>query len=92
MALKQVQLLVRGRVQGVFFRASTQREAQRLALAGWVRNLPDGSVEILAEGDENRLNDLVAWAHRGPPAARVDHVEVRWGDFVGGASDFRVTD
>jgi acylphosphatase len=92
MGLKQVQLSVRGRVQGVFFRASTQREAKRLGLTGWVKNRPDGSVEILAEGDEDGLKELIAWAQKGPSAARVERVDVRWRGFAGDFFDFRIVD
>ncbi|XXT18359.1 acylphosphatase [Sorangium sp. So ce429] len=92
MGLKQVQLFVRGRVQGVFFRASTQREAKRLGLTGWVKNRPDGSVEVLAEGEEDGLKELIAWANRGPSAARVERVDVRWRGFSGDFFDFRITD
>lgn len=90
MALKQVQLVVRGRVQGVFFRASTQREARRLGLAGWVRNRPDGAVEVCVEGEEEALKELLAWAHRGPTAARVERVDVRWRGYTGEFPDFRI--
>lgn len=92
MGLKQVQLVVRGRVQGVYFRASAQREARRLGLTGWVKNHRDGSVEITAEGDEEGLKDLVAWAHRGPSAARVERVDLRWRGFSGDYADFRIVD
>jgi acylphosphatase len=92
MSLKQVQLIVRGRVQGVFFRASTQREARRLGLTGWVKNRTDGSVEILAEGEEDGLKDLIAWANRGPSASRVERVDVRWRGFSGEFADFRIVD
>lgn len=92
MGLKQVHLSVRGRVQGVFFRASAQREAKRLGLTGWVKNRPDGGVEILAEGEEDELKELIAWANRGPSAARVERVDVRWRSFVGDFSDFRIVD
>lgn len=92
MGLKQVQLVVRGRVQGVYFRASAQREARRLGLTGWVRNRPDGFVELLAEGEEEGLKDLIAWANRGPSAARVERVDTRWRSFTGEYSDFRITD
>lgn len=92
MALKQVQGLVRGRVQGVFFRASTQREARRLGLTGWVKNRTDGSVEFCAEGEEEELKELVAWAHRGPTASRVERVDVRWRGFAGDYPDFRIVD
>lgn len=67
-------LHVSGRVQGVFFRQSTQAEARRLGLAGTVRNNPDGTVTIEAEGPAAALNALETWCHTGPPAARVDQV------------------
>jgi acylphosphatase len=92
MGLKQVHLFVRGRVQGVYFRASTQREAKRLGLTGWVKNRPDGGVEILAEGEEDTLKELIGWANRGPSAARVERVDVRWRSFVGDFFDFRIVD
>lgn len=92
MALKQVHLLVRGRVQGVFFRAAAQREARRLGLTGWVKNRADGAVEILAEGDEDEIKEFVGWANKGPGAARVDGVDVRWRSFSGEYHDFRITD
>ncbi len=92
MALKQVHLIIQGRVQGVFFRASTQREARRLGVSGWVRNRPDGGVETVAEGDEEVLRELIAWSHRGPSAARVDSVEVRWRTYSGQFQDFRTTE
>ena len=92
MSLKQVHLFVRGRVQGVYFRASAQREARRLGLTGWVKNRVDGAVEILAEGDEEEIKELIGWSHRGPGAARVDSVDVRWRSFTGDYPDFRITD
>lgn len=92
MGLKQVQVVVRGRVQGVYFRASTQREAKRLGLTGWVKNRPDGNVEVLAEGEEEGLKDLIAWANKGPGAARVERVDVRWRGFSGDYADFRIVD
>jgi acylphosphatase len=76
--LQQLHATVRGRVQGVNFRAATQREAQRLKLAGWVRNRPDGSVEVLAEGPRPVLDQLMAFLHQGPPAAAVSEVSVEW--------------
>lgn len=90
MALKQVNLVVRGRVQGVYFRASTQREAKRLGLTGWVKNRTDGSVEMCVEGEEESLKEMIAWAHRGPTAARVERVDVRWRGFIGEFADFRI--
>jgi acylphosphatase len=92
MALKQLQLTVKGRVQGVYFRASAQREARRLGLTGWVKNRPDGSVEILAEGEEVAIRDLYGWAQKGPGAARVDRVDSRWRSYSGEFPDFRIID
>jgi len=69
-------VVVRGRVQGVGFRFSTEGEADRLALAGWVRNLPDGTVEVEAEGPPDDVADLVAWLHDGPAGAGVEGVDV----------------
>ena len=71
---------VRGRVQGVSFRASLAEEARRLGLAGWVRNRRDGSVEFVAGGRSADVEALLAWARRGPPAARVDELEVAAAD------------
>lgn len=67
----RVRIVVRGRVQGVGFRYATVTAARRLGLAGWARNAPDGSVEILAEGDAEAVRQLIAWCHQGPPSARV---------------------
>ena len=92
MSLKQVPLFVRGRVQGVYFRASAQREGRRLGLTGWVKNRADGAVEVLAEGEEEEIKELIGWVHRGPGAARVDSVDVRWRSFTGDYPDFRITD
>ena len=66
---------VQGRVQGVGFRYSTYREAQRLKLNGWVRNADDGSVEVWAEGEPDKLSRLLIWLHKGPSFSRVDSVE-----------------
>lgn len=71
----QSRVRVRGRVQGVWFRASARDEALGLGLAGWVRNCPDGSVELLARGPREAVDRLVEWCRRGPPGARVDAVE-----------------
>lgn len=88
---KQVRALVHGRVQGVFFRAWTQQTARTLQVKGWVRNLPDGSVELLAEGEESQLRALLAKCRQGPPAARVSEIEEEWSEAAGHFSDFEVT-
>ena len=76
--MTRADLVISGRVQGVFYRASAQQEAMRLGLVGEVRNLPDGSVEAIAEGPKERIEDFIAWCRRGPPAAEVENVRVRW--------------
>ncbi|MEO5350271.1 MAG: acylphosphatase [Magnetococcus sp. YQC-3] len=65
-----------GRVQGVYYRASTQQEAERLGLTGWVKNRPDGSVEAEVHGASSAVTALIAWCQHGPPGARVERVEV----------------
>jgi acylphosphatase len=79
MTLKRLVIVVSGRVQGVWFRASTREEATRLGLQGWVRNLPDGRVEALFEGEEHPLRQMLEWCRSGPPGARVDEANPRWG-------------
>lgn len=74
--MKRITAIVHGRVQGVGFRYSTQREAQRLGVTGYVRNQPDDTVEIVAEGTAAQLEALIAWAHQGPPNAQVTQVAV----------------
>ena len=86
----RVYLRIEGRVQGVFFRASAQEEAGRLGLKGWVRNCPDGSVEVVAEGERKKIDDLVGWCHHGPPGARVNDVRLQWDDFQNEFPDFRI--
>ena len=85
-------IVVSGLVQGVFFRGSTQEEAVRLGLYGQVRNLPDGSVEVITEGERRAVEDLLGWCRRGgPPAARVAEVAVRWSAPRGELQTFMIT-
>ena len=87
---QQIHLFIRGLVQGVCYRATTAQRAQTLGLCGWVRNLPDGRVELLAQGDEKTLGTLLAWAEQGPPQARVDHVDAHWSRITETFSDFHI--
>jgi acylphosphatase len=88
--VKRVRLLVSGRVQGVFYRATCARLARESLLGGFVRNLPDGRVEAAFEGPDATVDRLVAWCRRGTDLARVDDVEVVAEDPVGDVT-FRVT-
>jgi acylphosphatase len=88
--IKRVVLIVHGRVQGVFYRDSTMRKARELGLTGTVRNLPEGSVEIVAQGPGPALDDLILWAHEGPPAAVVSEVQTIFEMPVQGLTGFSV--
>lgn len=88
--LARLRLLVRGRVQGVFFRQAAAEEARSLGLRGWVRNLPNGDVEIVAEGPRRELKILAAWANQGPRLARVIGVEEEWSDYRGEEGPFAI--
>ncbi|MCS6973518.1 MAG: acylphosphatase [Cyclobacteriaceae bacterium] len=73
---KHFAIRVTGKVQGVYYRASAAEQARKLGITGFVRNEPDGSVYLEAEGEEQALQQLIAWCHQGPPRARVDKVLV----------------
>lgn len=90
MGQKRIHITVRGRVQNVYFRASAQREARQNGLTGWVKNRPDGAVEMVVEGDEDFVKNFLAWAQLGPTTARVDSVETRWRGYVGEFSKFTI--
>ncbi len=85
---RSLHAIVRGRVQMVGFRYFVVEAAQALDLGGWVRNLDDGSVELVAEGPEERLRRLEAALSDGPPLARVDSVDARWSDALEGHEGF----
>ena len=84
-------ILVSGQVQGVFFRDHTQRWASSLELTGWVRNLRDGRVEALVEGDKESIRDLINKLNQGPPLARVEKIDVNWEDYEGEFKYFQIT-
>lgn len=87
----RVEITVHGRVQGVAFRWYTQKKALGLGLTGWVRNRPEGSVRILAEGPRPDLETFCEWASRGPDHARVDRLDVAWSEAAGKFDDFLIT-
>ena len=74
--MRRIHAIVSGRVQGVSYRASTASEARRLGVVGWVRNRSDGTVELEAEGPEDKISALIAWCHDGPPSAKVTSIAV----------------
>ncbi len=87
---KRVRVLIRGRVQGVFFRAYTRDTAIQEGLTGWVRNLSDGRVEAVFEGDADRVDRVVAWCHQGSPGSRVEQVEVYPQPYQGEYTHFEI--
>jgi acylphosphatase len=86
----RLRLIISGRVQGVYFRASAANEADKLGLTGYARNLPNHKVEIVAEGPIDTLKSLAQWAHHGPPDARVDNVSEQWLPFLAEFDSFRI--
>jgi len=93
---KQVQEKIRahvfisGRVQGVFFRTNTKEEADRLGVLGWVKNLPDGRVEAVFEGNREKVEEMVNWTSKGPIWAKIDDFSVTWEDYTGEFSNFEI--
>ena len=83
MTKTRAHIIVMGRVQGVCFRAETQYEARKKGVNGWVKNLMDGSVEIVFEGKEDDVKDMIRWCNNGPPGARVKDISVEWEDYEG---------
>lgn len=83
-------LFVSGWVQGVFFRANTRDMALRYGVKGWVRNLPDGRVEVLCEGDKEGVDSLIEWCRKGPPGAMVEDVEVNREEYKGEFENFSI--
>jgi len=83
-------LIVFGRVQGVGFRAETQKAATVIGLSGWVRNKHDGTVEAVVEGAKKDVISLINWCNTGPPLSRVEKVDVTWQDYQGGLGHFDI--
>jgi len=86
----RVHLTIEGQVQGVFFRYSAVEEAVRLRLRGWVRNCPDASVEVVAEGQRKKIEHLISWCHHGPPGAHVHNVRIQWENYNGEFENFHI--
>ncbi len=90
MKKRRVQVRITGRVQGVFFRAYTRDAANQIGVAGWVRNLPDGSVGAIFEGDSDRIERIIEWCYEGSPMGRVDLVEVLEEVYIGDFDGFAI--
>ncbi len=88
--LASLQAIVYGHVQGVFFRAFASGQARELGLTGYVRNLPKGSVEVKAEGERSRLEELIDRLKDGPPGARVEKVATNWSEYTGNYPGFNI--
>ena len=90
MPKERVHLIIRGEVQGVFFRASARQRANELGLKGWVRNNSDGSVEIVAEGERAALEEFTDWCHQGPRRSTVNHVVIKWESYSDQFDEFTI--
>ncbi len=88
--MKRVHVFISGKVQGVWFRSYTEAEAKKLGVKGWVRNLPDGRVEAVFEGEDSAVDKMVAWCHKGSPYAKVEDVEVIEEPYKGEFADFKI--
>ena len=90
MSNQRIRIIVTGKVQGVFFRQSLKIKAKQNDIFGWVKNLKDGRVEAILEGNEEKINRIIEWAHGGPANARVEDVEIQNEKFIGEFSKFDV--
>jgi len=88
--MKRIHVFISGRVQGVFFRAETQRAALGFSLSGWVRNVPDGRVEAVFEGEDKNVDKMLAWCHHGPPTALVQEVVANEETYAGEFKHFNI--
>ena len=86
----RVHVLISGRVQGVFYRASTRDRAEQYGLTGWVRNTSDGTVEVVAEGEKEALERFYAWCPVGPSFSQVKKIEAKWEPYRGEFEEFIV--
>jgi len=83
-------ILVSGRVQGVFFRENTQRKAKKLGVNGWIKNLSDGKVEVVFEGDKKSIGKIVGWVKNGPILAKVESIDIERQEYLGEFTDFEI--
>jgi len=86
----RVHLFISGLVQGVFFRANTAQKAEQLGLNGWVRNLPDGKVEAVFEGEKEKIDKIIEWVKEGPPLAKIDDVKIQEEKYKNEFNNFKI--
>ncbi len=90
MANIRVYLLISGKVQGVYFRQNLKQISKRYNINGWVKNLENGKVEAILEGDEKHIKEVIEWCHVGPSGARVDNVEIKFEEYKGEFNSFTI--
>jgi acylphosphatase len=83
-------VIINGRVQGVFFRMETLKEAEKLGISGWVKNKQDGNVEAVFEGKKTLIDSMIEWCRKGPPASRVDNININWEPYTGEFKEFKI--
>ena len=88
--LVRVHIFISGRVHGVFFRDNTRKKAEELGILGWVKNLSDGQVEAVFEGEKEKVENLIKWTKKGPFLAKVNNVEVEWQEYKGEFTNFEI--
>lgn len=88
--MKRLHLKIYGRVQGVYYRSSAQDKARELGLSGWAKNMTDGTVETVVEGEEKMLRDYIWWCKKGPAAARVEKIDETWEEPTGEFNGFSI--
>ncbi|MBZ9569707.1 acylphosphatase [Patescibacteria group bacterium] len=86
----RVHVFISGMVQGVFFRSNTQSRARSLGVTGWVKNLADGRVEAVFEGEKEKIKEIIEWARKGPKIARVNDIDIEWQEHKGEFENFEV--
>lgn len=87
---KQAILKIHGKVQGVFYRVYTQEKAEKLELTGWVKNMPDGTVEVCLQGKEDAINKMIEWCREGSPSSKVEDIKIERGAAQEELSEFEV--
>lgn len=87
---KNVHITINGKVQGIWFRANTKQKAEQLGITGWVKNIPNGSVEAIFEGEENCIKEMIDWCQHGPPQAKVENIEIKEQSITNGFDEFLI--